>query len=63
MNLPLKQEAIPYDHNNDLEIFKQNSVLIQFERLTRFSSRFVKSIYNDSGVKSNKNTLSTIHKL
>ena len=40
MNLPLKQEAIPYDHKNDLEIFKQNYFLIQFEQLTRFSDSF-----------------------
>ena len=40
MNLPLKQEAIPYDHNNDLEIFKNNSVVIQFEQLTRFNTSF-----------------------
>ena len=40
MNLPLKKEAIPYDHNNDMEIFKQNSFLIQFEQLTRFNASF-----------------------
>ena len=40
MNLPLKQEAIPYDHNNDLEIFKKNSALIEFEQLTRFIASF-----------------------
>ena len=54
MNLPFKQEAILYDHNNVLKLFKQNSVLIQFEQLTRFSARFVNSIYNDNGV-NNKN--------
>ena len=64
MNLPFEQEAILYDHNNVLELFKQNSVLIQFEQLTRFSARFVNSIYNDSGVNNkNQNTLSTINKL
>ena len=31
MNLPFEQEAILYDHNNVLKLFKQNSVLIQFE--------------------------------
>ena len=64
MNLPFEQEAILYDHNNVLELFKQKSVLIQFEQLTRFSARFVNSIYNDSGVNNkNQNTLSTINKL
>ena len=64
MNLPFEQEAILYDHNNVLELFKQNSVLILFEQITRFSARFVNSIYNDNGVNNkNQNTLPNVHKL
>ena len=62
MNLPFEQEEILYDRNNVLELFKQNSVLILFEQLTRFSASFVNSIYNYKGVNNkNQNILAKTH--